>query len=154
MILIASWSKICKQPTWPTNPGTFHPLDVSFGASSTRWNVGNVFLMICSISWVSEFIQTSKRKNRRIFSPDKRPSYPCSTCSHRKAYTQWSAHQCCWKGNHLILDPNILASVDLIQFCGGNDGLTGSWFSQQNWLSRLRSGRAWPHSSPGHVGDS
>ena len=24
-------------PTWPLNPGTFHPLEVSFGASSTRW---------------------------------------------------------------------------------------------------------------------
>ena len=39
-----------KPPTWPRNPGTFHPLDVSFGASSTRRNVGNVFLMISNIS--------------------------------------------------------------------------------------------------------
>ena len=82
-----------KYPTWPRNPGTFHPLDVSFGASSTRWNVGNFFLMISSISWTRVKIH-SRQLGRS--SPDMRPFYPCSICSRRKAYTQWSAHRCCW----------------------------------------------------------
>ena len=88
------------------------------------------------------FRQADKKK--RVVSPDKRPFYPCSTCSRRKAYTQWSAHQCCWKGNH-----HILKSKCSVLCWGSNDWLTGSWFSQQNWLSRLRSSRAWPHNSPG-----
>ena len=47
-----------ENPTWPRKPGTFHPLDVSFGASSTRWNEGKDFLMISNISCGSKYVQT------------------------------------------------------------------------------------------------
>ena len=47
-----------ENPTWPRKPGTFHPLDVSFGASSTRWNEGKDILMISNISCGSKYVQT------------------------------------------------------------------------------------------------
>ena len=50
-----------ENPTWPRKPGTFHPLDVSFGASSTRWNEGKDFLMISNISCGPKYVQTLYR---------------------------------------------------------------------------------------------
>ena len=84
--------------------------------------------------------------------PDRAPSYPCSNGCRRKACTRWNGHRCCWKEKKLSLYlDSVLGSYN---FAVGGDWLTGAWFSQQNWWSRLRSGPAWPHSSPGHVGDS
>ena len=84
--------------------------------------------------------------------PDRAPSFPCSNGCRRKACTRWNGRRCCWKEKKLSLYlDSVLGSYN---FAVAGDWLTGAWFSQQNWWSRLRSGPAWPHSSPGHVGDS